>query len=138
MPRRRLVARPCAATGRGTRRPAGAPEALAALQDTAEGFAGLRHHSALRLPDSASWTEMATARDAVACAAEWLDVIGATEPAEAYRALAERMTGTVTHNVVGEIGDLLATIDTAVQSVRPLVAPYLEAPLRTDSQMRGQ
>jgi tetratricopeptide (TPR) repeat protein len=105
-----------------------APEALAALQDAAEGFAALVTTSMLRMPDTTSWAEMATAREVVLRMVEWLDVIGANEPAAAYLRMAEHMTGVVSHNFLAETAGRFAQVETAVRSLRPLIESYVDPP----------
>lgn len=105
-----------------------APEALAALQDAAEGFAALVTTSTLRLPDTTSWTEMGTAREVVLRITEWLDVLRADKAADAYRTMAANMTGIVERNFFAETGERFAQVETSIHLLRSLLEPYLEPP----------
>jgi hypothetical protein len=99
--------------------PDNAPEALAALQDAAEGVAALVTPPMFGVPNSVSWAEMADARDVLLSIAEWLSAIAADEAAAAYRTMALDMADVATHNPFAHVED-------RVRALRPLLGPYLE------------
>ena len=83
-----------------------AREALAALQDAAEGFAALISSPAMLVPSALIWVETATVRAIAERVAEWLTVVGATATADAYLA---------------EVDGITSDVETSIRALRPLL-----------------
>jgi hypothetical protein len=86
-------------------------EALAALQDAAEGFAALITSPAMLAPSALIWVEIATVREVAGRIAAWLAVVGATTTADAYLA---------------KVDDNTSDVETSIRTLRPLLIPYAD------------
>jgi hypothetical protein len=88
-----------------------AREALAALQDAAEGFAALISSPAMLMPSAVIWLETATVGEIAGRIAEWLTVAGATTTADAYLA---------------KVNDITSDVETSIRALRPLLTPFAD------------
>jgi hypothetical protein len=103
--------------------PDNAAEALAALQDAAEGFAALVTPPLFGVPITVNWLEMADVQQVLLNIAEWLSAIAADEAAAAYRTIAVDMTDAASHT---SFANRFAHVQDRVRALRPLLAPYLQ------------